>query len=1201
MDLAFMNPIGSGGFGEVWLAEDLQLKRLCAVKFFTDDVRGDSSLLGQALARVAHPAVTAVYSCEMQTHPISKEAKLAVIMEYVDGERLTDLKGSVDEARAFRIVRDLMAGVEAFHDAGLVHADLHPGNVMITARGAKIIDPHYIRSLRAETSADAKRTVAEDVRDLASRIREVLERVPEVDARELGRVFAVAQTATSVAKLREVYGPLILRDPSAQPAATPALSGTIARQIQATPLSEGDLRRASEALLSAGTPPSLLKLFPDSSPEALKALEDLAAVKRSLISPTDETRVGRVSDLANLDGEARHLIVAPPGSGKTHALWHGARELLAAGHTVPIYVPAGTATTWRELELHIARAGGVDVETLLRDPRVCVLLDGWSEFAADNRAREHSTAQGALQSARIIANGRKGASLDPRFRVWDLQPLAPTDVAGALRTGLPRHPPPESQLAELLRLPLALSLYLLLGGNAVTRGELLARFHEHLSRGFPETFLQILAGAVAAVSLADHGRSRARLEAEIRERAIRLGVTDPQKLLARLGTLDMRTNVVEPIHDLYWSWLCGVGLLHEERVEASLPSLVTREGVALALESGVPARAQTIAATRDNDIILAASLSRRVGTPDEGAATIRDRVVAMMSDARLSVRCRGSLAAFRSHNEEFLANALEVISAARNEKIYLQTFGDALDLDVLFAQRGSLGNWLGAPGTDQVVDAIALRGDARWGSWLQQMAEAGKLPFRTATAAALACEERIPTWTTEHLPELAAKEAYRLRAVAARRTNVACARWIAEHYEVCVNEGSSTFVDLNSVLTACGDDAVFERLLARFPTMPPSAREQLEYAIVTRGDPWLGKFQRAAFGPLAPGSHHMLSQAVSKEIDEVTARQWIAKGHVVQGWRALIERRGNDVVAELVATLPESFDGRSTVPVLDVFPSLKDPPDGLADALWSRVRGTLSAWVAERLIYALAPIKRRGIPSLVAQFARDPSFMTGYHFARFMAALSKWQADTGFTFRVSDAGRDVDFIEWIVWRRAAMLRTDPLFRSRLISLQGILPNALLARFDSDPALCTDLIVQCGKAGQYHKGLVENLLANPELTGSIPRLFSETLDTFPEEVLLRVLDAPGTDFHTLLQAVAKAPSPLHQQVHRTIVRRVLAGEFNLWNVRAAAQMLRVHARVPLLRLLKELCKPAAEADLWLIRETEIASGELLVNERGDWLT
>jgi hypothetical protein len=360
--------------------------------------------------------------------------------------------------------------------------------------------------------------------------------------------------------------------------------------------------------------------------------------------------------------------------------------------------------------------------------------------------------------------------------------------------------------------------------------------------------------------------------------------------------------------------------------------------------------------------------------------------------------------------------------------------------------------------------------------------------------------------------------------------------------------------------------------------------------------PWTVEYLPA----LASKQAYRLRPVTARQaIDEATAREWIANGHVVQGWRALIARRGNGIVPELIAALPESFDGLHVIPALEVLPLLKDPPDDLADALWSRARGVLQPRAAEFLIHALAPIRGRGVPSLVAQFARNPFFMTPYHFVRFLAALGKWQSDTGLSFRVREGSTEVDFIEWIVWRRAASDRTDALYKSRLRTVQNIVPRALLARFEDDPALCAELIVLCGKAGPYHKALVEYFLTNTALASSIPSVFGETLDTFPEEVILRLLDLPG-DFRQLVATLAKAPSASHPKVHEVIVRRVLGADFEQWAYRDVARILRVHSRTALLRLLKDVCQPVSDKALWLIRETEVASGELLLTEACEWL-
>lgn len=985
------------------------------------------------------------------------------------------------------------------------------------------------------------------------------------------------------------------------PPLVPRDAPAVTREVRIESVPESDLHDLARALLVAGTPPAVGALFPDASVHVRRALGELERTNRTLTAlSSSQTTVAGVVELAAAPG-SHHMFVAPPGSGKTHALWHGAHALLAAGRAVPLYLPTGGAATWQDVVRALADiAGGCDAPAILRDPRVCVLLDGWSEFEAGKDSGERTRAMQVLHGTKVISNGRRGTNLDPHFQVWELDALPRASVTRAIRAALPQRSPPVPDLAELLRLPLALSLYLFLGGSATTRGELLATFHDHLSRGFPDAFRQVLAGAVAATTLASHGRSRARFDEELRERAERADIRDARALLEQLGTLDTRAGAVVPVHDLYWSWLAGVGLLAENRIVASLPALSTRESLEVALESGVRPHGSMVHAALEIDACLAAQLGARLEAHDEARAALRMTLAGMLSNPMLPVRCRGALAALQSRDPTLLPAALDILTETRKGGVYLPSFGEVFDLDYLFAHRGTLGAWLGATGTDQLLEVIAEHGDERWSSWLDQMATAGKLTVQLAVSTALACDARISPWTAPHLSAVADGSAHLLRSVAKRGSNIEFARWLADHYEECVEGEGSGWFDINGVVVACGDDGVFARLLERFDGMSPPAQERLGFAVVKRGDPWLGRFQERAFAVGSSQHHHQLAAAVSLGIDDDTARAWIRRGPSVLGWRVLVERHQNAAVPELVAALPNSFENVHSIPALKAIRFLAEPPDTLADEVWSRVRGTMTPMAMEDVLYALAPIRARGVPSVVGQLARNPFFLPGYHLARFLELLRKWQAETGLTFRVKEGAGDLGFVEWLLMRRLPSVGAEAGFSSRLRPVQAMVVPILLAHFEDDPETCMTLIAEAGAVGRFHSALVEHLLAHPGRAALIPTLFATCMDTFPEQVLLRVLDAPGIDFRGLLGAIAASSTPTHMSLHVAIARRALENGLDLWAYRDVAQALRVHPRAELGPVLQEATAEGVENGLWLIREVETACGELLVNERGEWL-
>lgn len=575
-----------------------------------------------------------------------------------------------------------------------------------------------------------------------------------------------------------------------------------------------DLHQISNQLLQAGTPPSLIPLFPDASILARESLAQLARLQRTVSKGANaDQQTARLHDLM-MTKELHHLVTAPPGSGKTHALWHCAAELLHDDKVIPLFLPVAGLSKWDDVaKLILEIDGDIDVCALLRDERVCVVIDGWSHFALDDGSTERARAIRLLTGTRLIANGRHADHRDASFCVWSLDPLPITSVRTAIATAFPGGQIPGSELTELLRLPLALNLYILLGGSATTQGQLLSKLHDALSHGIPDGFRDVLSRAAAAVSLSRPRGRYSQFQNEIRARAPTYSVREPLSLLQRLGTLEDRSGLVVPIHDLYWSWLVGLGLLADDPGTGALVDLSTRESYELALQSGAPGRFPIPAAVLDTDIVLGATLTTAFNGKYSNDDGFERHIRTMFADERLAVRCRAAQAALHVGWARLLPDALKVVTQIHDAKLYVPALQAAINPLALFHDRGIVYEWVGSAGTEQITEAIANRGDARWGPWFQQLANAGKLSVGAAAAAALACEARIPEWTAEHLPEVVGKYGFALRALNNRGNNVQFARWLAEHYEEYVEQGSSRWYHLNKALVACCDDSVVSRLL----------------------------------------------------------------------------------------------------------------------------------------------------------------------------------------------------------------------------------------------------------------------------------------------------------------------------------------------------------------------------------------------------
>ncbi|MFN8589802.1 MAG: serine/threonine-protein kinase, partial [Candidatus Eisenbacteria bacterium] len=136
-------PLGAGGMGEVHRARDTRLGRDVAIKALPAAFAQDPERLARfereakLLASLNHPNVAGIHGIE------DVDGARYLVLEFVDGETLeAALRGGpLPLADVLDVARQVAAGVEAAHEAGVVHRDLKPGNVMLTGGGVvKVLD-----------------------------------------------------------------------------------------------------------------------------------------------------------------------------------------------------------------------------------------------------------------------------------------------------------------------------------------------------------------------------------------------------------------------------------------------------------------------------------------------------------------------------------------------------------------------------------------------------------------------------------------------------------------------------------------------------------------------------------------------------------------------------------------------------------------------------------------------------------------------------------------------------------------------------------------------------------------------------------------------------------------------------------------------------------------------------------------------------
>jgi serine/threonine-protein kinase len=153
--------LGSGGMGEVFLAEHHMMKRPCALKRIRADKAGDPGTLARferevrATSRLSHPNTIEIYDFGR-----TDDGTFFYVMEYLPGMSMADIvdkHGPMPPARVIYLLRQTCGALAEAHASGLIHRDLKPANIYAARRGgmwdvAKVLDFGLVKDTEAEAS-----------------------------------------------------------------------------------------------------------------------------------------------------------------------------------------------------------------------------------------------------------------------------------------------------------------------------------------------------------------------------------------------------------------------------------------------------------------------------------------------------------------------------------------------------------------------------------------------------------------------------------------------------------------------------------------------------------------------------------------------------------------------------------------------------------------------------------------------------------------------------------------------------------------------------------------------------------------------------------------------------------------------------------------------------------------------------------------
>jgi serine/threonine-protein kinase len=208
--------LGRGGMAAVWLGHDELLDRPVAVKVLSDTIASDPSFVARfrrearTAAGLSHPNLVGVYDFS------DEEERPYLVMQLVPGEDLASTLERRDRVDCDRLARELLDALAHIHEAGILHRDIKPGNVIVEPDGTTKLIDFGIALPRDATALTSTGLVLGTERYAAPEVMEGRPATERSDLYSCGLVLQSCEGERSRA-LRALVAAMAAKDPGDRP------------------------------------------------------------------------------------------------------------------------------------------------------------------------------------------------------------------------------------------------------------------------------------------------------------------------------------------------------------------------------------------------------------------------------------------------------------------------------------------------------------------------------------------------------------------------------------------------------------------------------------------------------------------------------------------------------------------------------------------------------------------------------------------------------------------------------------------------------------------------------------------------------------------------------------------------------------------------------------------------------------------------